>query len=176
MVSDLMTEAWNETLRGGLKSVQTKDCTLTDYFDCHRIPSGGKFYWEDLTFQTVQTIHVVSGFSFRNSYGLIITKKLNNDESRKIFITTDTQFAPKQLMDFYQESDTIIHDCETGNFQSGVHAHYDELVTLPEETKAKMYLYHYQPNPTQDAEADGFRGFLRKGDIIDSVGIVEKVA
>ena len=53
------------------------------------------------------------------------------------------------------------------DYQSNFLAHYDDLVTLPEETKAKMWLYHYQPNPEQDAEADGFAGFIKKSQVFE---------
>jgi hypothetical protein len=60
-------------------------------------------------------------------------------------------------------ADVVFHDCETYPFKSGVHAHYDDLVTLPKEQKAKMWLYHYGPDPKQNANKDGFCGFVQKG-------------
>ena len=172
MVSELMTEAWNETLRGGMKSVQKKDCTMSDYFDCHRVSDGGAFVWEGIKFQTIQTIHIVSGFSFRNSYGLMIEhptrmKPSAADGPYQIFITTDTQYAPNQLNDYYDDADLIIHDCETAPYESGVHASYNDLKQLPEHTKKKIWLTHYQPDPTQSAVDDGFLGFAQRGQVID---------
>ena len=38
----------------------------------------------------------------------------------------------------------IFHDCQF--FTGGVHASIDELKTLPEAVKAKMYLVHYGDN------------------------------
>ena len=174
MNTDLMTEAWNQTLRGGMQSVEGKDCNLTDYFDCHRIPDGGKFEWEGIKFQTVQMVHIVSGFSFRNSYGLLVTDsyKVEPDERGAtlrhdvVFLTTDTQFAPNQLNHFYDRATIIVHDCETLPYRSGVHAHYDELVELPEKVKKKMWLAHYSTADGRTPEKDGFKGFLRKGDVI----------
>lgn len=77
------------------------------------------------------------------------------------FITTDTQYCPEQLKKIYDISDLIFHDCETMPFRSGVHAHYDDLATLPESVRSKMWLYHHAE--VREAEADGFRGFVEKG-------------
>lgn len=95
------------------------------------------------------------------SYGLLITE-LTTPE-RTVFLTTDTQFCPRQIERFYDRSEAIFHDCETYPFKSGVHAHYDDLRTLPEATKKKMWLYHYGPDPKQRPEEDGFQGFVAKG-------------
>lgn len=64
-------------------------------------------------------------------------------------------------------ADVIYHDCETSPFKSGVHAHYNDLKTLPSATKAKMWLYHYQPGEKPDALADGFLGYATKGQSYD---------
>jgi hypothetical protein len=44
-----------------------------------------------------------------------------------------------------------------------VHAHIDELKTLNEDIKKKMWLYHYQPGKKPDAEKMGFAGYIKKG-------------
>lgn len=169
----LMTQLWNKSLRGGLGSVEGKECTLTDYFEGHPLRINESFFWEGLDFTPVQTVHVMNGMEIVPSYGLIIKEEgirsgyKNSDGTFTlysepcVFLTTDTQFCPNQINKFYDMGNTILHDCETAPFRSNVHAHYDDLVTLPKETKAKMWLYHYQPDPPQDAEADGFLGFLK---------------
>lgn len=170
MNTDLMTEAWNQTLRGGLQSVQGKDCNLTDYFKCMRVPTGKRFVWEGWFFQTIQMIHVVSGFSFRNSFGLLMEsgmRSVGKSKAKRVLLTTDTQYAPNQLKDFYDMADIIVHDCETTPLRSGVHAHYDKLMFLDEAVKGKMWLTHYQPDPPQKPEEDGFLGFAKKGQVIE---------
>lgn len=87
---------------------------------------------------------------------------------KRTFLTTDTQFAPKQLQDFYATADLVFHDCETTAFRSNVHAHYDDLKTLPDEVKERMWLYHYNTTPEVfeghgKARDDGFAGFVTKG-------------
>lgn len=153
---------WEHVLSGGLSSIQGINADLHYYFHVHPIPINGDFTWEGTFFQLVQTVHVISGFRIMPSYGLLFSV---GDET--IFISTDTQFAPHQIYDFYRKATIIFHDCETAIRRSGIHAHYDELITLPKEIKKKMWLYHYQPGQLPDAEAEGFAGFVKKGQVFD---------
>ena len=91
----------------------------------------------------------------------------------KVYLTSDTQFTPDHLKEPYNLADIIINDCETSPFRSEVHAHYDDLKTLDENIKTKMYLWHYQDNVVENfeewqlkAKNDGFKSFLQKGEII----------
>lgn len=79
---------------------------------------------------------------------------------------------------YYNESDVIIHDCET-MYKSGVHAHYDNLKTLDEDIKRKMKLVHYQDNVLDEwnmweskAKSDGFFGFVKPGLIYSTDSII----
>lgn len=168
---ELLSEGWKKSWSGGLESTQIKVMTLNDYFDVTSVPKNGDFTWEGIHFQIVQSIHIMNGFYVVPTYGLIIT---DPDTNKKIYYTGDSQFCPNQIQDFYNMCDTIIQDCETSVSKSGVHAHYQDLVNLPKDTKAKMWLQHYSDNIMDDngivldewdrkAEKDGFKGFLRKG-------------
>lgn len=158
----LKNELWSNVLSGGMLSLQGEVADLDTYFEVHSIPKNGNFVWEDVTFQLIQTVHIMDGFSIVPSFGLIFV--VNGIKS---FLTTDTQFAPEQLKDFYEMADIIFQDCETALFESGVHAHYDKLKTLPDNVKQKMWLYHYQDGDLPDARSDGFRGFVTKGQRFD---------
>jgi len=170
----LMPQLWEQTLRGGLESVQGQMMNLTSYYDCVSIPENGNFRWEGINFVPVQTVHVMSGYTIKYSYGLLIheseksgdTTTDSNKSNPVIFLTTDTQFCPNQINDFYARADHVFQDCETG-FRSGVHAHYDDLCTLDDQVRKKMWLYHYQPSPTQNAVEDGFGGFVQKGQVFE---------
>jgi len=159
-VDKLIMDIWDKSLRGGLETLEGKVANLTDFFRCHAIPENKSFKWRNITFTPMQTIHIMSGMMFQNSYGLL----LQEGDGEIAFITTDTQFAPKQLAHFYQKASVIFHDCSTA-FPDPVHAFYGDLVGLPEEVKNKMWLYHYQPNPQQDPDFDGFRGFVKRGEV-----------
>lgn len=158
----LVQDIWDHTLAGGLSTIQNEIARLDTFFDVHPIPVNGSFIWQDCEFKIVQTVHVMNGFSLMQSFGLFCKVRGLN-----IFITTDTQFLPHQMMSFYENSDVIFHDCETAAITSGVHAHYDQLKSLPEKFKKKMWLYHYNPGILPDARADGFCGFVSCGQVFD---------
>lgn len=196
-VPELMKELWEHSLCGGLESLEEKVMNITDYFECHPVPINSSFIWEGILFTPVQTVHIMSGFKITHSYGLMIQqckhrgknagivdqndiprvdisltlKELREAECAvfgpRIFFTTDTQFCPNQITKFYQSASLIFHDTETAPYYSKVHAHYDDLKTLPADVKKKMWLYHYQPKPTQDPKADGFLGFVQRGQEFD---------
>jgi ribonuclease BN (tRNA processing enzyme) len=173
--NEVIRDLWNNTLKGGLRSIQAKHMTLDEYFDVQMIKRNHGFEWEGINFKIVQSIHIVDEFSIVPSFGLIMTDPETN---KKIYYTSDSQFAPNQIMDYYKMSDIIIQDCETLPFKSGVHANYMDLVTLPPEIKAKMYLIHFQDNVLdasgyisteweQKAHTDGFLGFVSCGATIE---------
>lgn len=169
MVDDL----WNRALSGGLGSLQNKRATLETYFDVHAVKKNGSFQIahpiESPEMRLIQMIHFVNGFTFELSFGLMF-----RSGGETVFLTTDTQHAPNQINDFYREATVIFHDAETAPFRSGVHAHFDELAELSEETKAKLLLVHYQDNVVeanqdwqQRALDAGFRGFVHKGQLFE---------
>ncbi len=158
----LIQDLWNKVLSGGLSSLNTETPSLSAFFHVHPIKENGNFIWHKQQLRIVQTVHVQSGFTSMPSYGLFFkTQGLN------IFITTDTQFCPQKVKDIYEQADIIFHDCETSTMKSTVHAHYDELKTLPESLKRKIWLYHYNPGPLPDVVKDGFRGLVKKGQCFD---------
>ncbi len=160
--SSIIKSIWDHTLKGGLSTLQGVKADIKNFFNMVRADTDGNFVWEDISFQTVQTVHIVDHYSYMPSFGLIFT--INGT---RIFITTDTQFAPNQLHDFYLKVDIIFQDCETINTPSGVHANFKELITLDPAIKSKMWLYHYNGEPLPDAVAAGFRGFVKKGQVFD---------
>ena len=160
----LLDDVWG-SIGGGLRSFQGARHILSDHFETHPVEPNSSFKWEEIEFHIVQVCHVVDGYSIMPSYGLMF----KGDTGKKVFITTDTQFAPNQLITFYNQSDLIFQDCETvpEKFKSGVHAHYSELKTLPPETKSKMCLYHYGDGSKPDCKEDGFLGWCTKDQIFD---------
>lgn len=164
MEENTMQEMWNCSLKGGLGCIEGKRMHLTDYFDCCSVPGKGMFDWEGILFSLVKMPHIINGYRNLYSYGLLI----ESPECRKpVFITTDTQFEPNLLDKIGKKAGIIFHDCETSPFRSIVHAHYDDLSTLPLSLKRKMWLYHYQPCPDRCPSEDGFEGFVKKGQEFD---------
>lgn len=97
-----------------------------------------------MPFQIVQSAHIMDGYAIVPTYGFIMT----TPDDYKVYWTSDMQFNPNQIMDFYKKADTIIQDCETLPFKSGVHAHFDDIATLPLDIREKMLLVHYHRNST----------------------------
>ena len=158
MSAKFSSDLWSKSLSGGMESIEGEVTTMSSFFDVHAVGKKGRFEWEGVNFQLVQVVHIMNGFGIVPSFGLLF--KING---LMVFFTSDTQSNPNQLVRFYEMADLILHDCETTPYKSMVHAHYTDLVKLPEHIKNKMWLYHYQPNRTQEPEQDGFLGFAKKG-------------
>jgi len=158
----LLDDLWNKSLKGGLSSISDEKISIDTYFDVNAIGEEGFFLWNGIQFELHQTVHIISGNELQPSFGLYF-----KFEDKIFFITTDAKFSPDSFVEFYENADLIFQDCETAQYKSGVHAHYTELITLPLFYKAKMWLYHYQPNFLPDSTADGFRGFVKKGQVFN---------
>ncbi len=161
----LVNDLWNNALSLGLSSLQGKICDINTYFSVIKIDDNDDFNWESARFETVQAVHIMNKYTIVKTFGLMITNK-----NKKTYITGDTQFNPNQIIDFYYQADTIIQDCETASFMSKVHAHYNELKTLPDEIRSKMYLVHYHDNAIgweKKAKDDGFAAIVPKGFILE---------
>jgi ribonuclease BN (tRNA processing enzyme) len=172
---------WDHSLRGGMEGLEGIDATIDTYFNVHPVDKNSDFVWEGLTFDMVQSLHISAKYCIVDSFGLMFDDIDTAPEGLlvtgpRVYITTDVQFAPETAMKaYYEESDVIIHDCET-MYKSGVHAHYDDLRTLKPEVKTKMRLIHYQDNVLEDWDSwqsratkeDGFYGFLKPGVIYAS--------
>jgi ribonuclease BN (tRNA processing enzyme) len=159
---ELATMLWEHSLSGGLKTLAEVDANLHDYFRVQKIADNNHYEWEGINLSTIKTVHIHSNGELMPSYGLII-----GYNGKKYFITTDTQFTPEALSQFYEEASIIFHDCETLPTPSGVHAHFEQLSTLAPEIKKKMWLYHYNDGELPDAPGAGFCGFIHCGQIIE---------
>jgi ribonuclease BN (tRNA processing enzyme) len=160
---ELAPELWNCVLSGGMRSIQGDVADLETYFRVSVIHSPREFTWHQTRFQLVPAVHIIDRESEMLSYGLFF-----NFDGVKVFYTSDSQFCPDRLWTWFEQADVIFHDCETTSSKSTVHAHYDELVTLPKQIRNKMWLYHYQPGTKPDARRDGFLGFVRPGQCFEA--------
>jgi len=186
IAQQLRGEIWNNCLMAGMSSIEGSVMSLEDYFNVVSIPPNGSFgvvkdrrddsessvlaidaRFDGWKLSPVQTAHFMNGRIIVPSFGLLFEK---GDDKPTIFITTDTQFAPHQIQVFYEKADVIFQDCEAAPYKSGVHAHFDELVTLPEKIRRKMWFVHYPDTVLEDintwkmkANGSGFLGFVKKG-------------
>lgn len=151
---ELVDGLWQIT-KIGLDSLQNEEVSLKTYFNVN--PIGKSFVWQNNHFRLVQGMHVWANKKLMPVYGLAF---------KDIYFSADTILCGNVLVE-YDKANLIFQDCETLPWKSGVHAHYDDLKLLSPATKSKMWLYHYAPNPTQDAVADGFAGFIKKGQVFN---------
>src|SRR5438105_4691617 len=63
---------WNQSLKGGLDSLEGEQANLTTFFDVRAVPKNGHFVWEGIRFELVQVVHIMAARSMKHSYGLMI--------------------------------------------------------------------------------------------------------
>lgn len=158
----LTERLWETCLKGGMESLNFGCAKLDTYFDLECVPEGDSFSWRGGEFLPVRVPHFHSGEDEWSSFGLVMTAG-----DRTTFLTTDCSFDAFRLPPLYDQSDMVLHDCETSPCPSRAHSHYSELRQLPAEVKAKTWLYHYNDGDLPDALADGFLGFAVRGQSID---------
>jgi ribonuclease BN (tRNA processing enzyme) len=166
ILRDYQDLLWSKSLSGGAEYCeveQGRSLQVTDFFDVLR-PSPMEAYGVKCWVMQYGPIELL----------LIRTRHfpdsaLNADESqwcsgmfinRKVWVSGDTMFDPEYPERFSTEAEVMFHDCQL--FQGGVHASYQELMTLPRDIRQKMYLYHFGDNwdapETWVQNADKFTG------------------
>ncbi len=160
---DLINPLWQNTLSGSMGYLSEEEADLNSYFELETHHDKRNFSWSRILFELVQVVHVRdSQDKLMPSYGLFFVL-----DGTKIFLTTDTQFDLAILNPYYQQADLIFQDCETTASPTKVHAHYQQLVTLPRAIKQKMWLYGYQPGTLPNAQKADFLGFVQCGQEFD---------
>ena len=175
--STILSEGWDNTWKGGLQSIQGQTNSLETYFDTHYMESNTDFNFHSIRVQPIQTIHVVDNRMINPSYGITVQERKDTHEGtiygERVFISGDSQFAPNSMLTYFKQADVIFHDCEFAVYDNSVHAQFHELKTLSEDTKKKMWLYHYSLNGKtfEELEADvldaGFAGLVKRGQEFD---------
>ena len=159
---EIATDIWDKTLSGGMGYIEGQNPELSDFFEVFPVQKNGYFSWENIKFHLLKNNHVDSGCCLMPSYGLFFELK-----GKKVFFSGDTKLCFDNWKDYYEEADIIFHDCETSKIPTPVHAHYEQLVDLPEKIKNKMWLYGYQQEgkDLSEAKKDGFLGFIQRGQV-----------
>lgn len=157
--SKVLTELWNGSLKGGMSRTEGKTMKLDDYFHVHSLHMGAQYDFYGIECLPISMIHVKTDKDNLPSFGMLFM--YNN---KQIFLSGDTQFTPKRLKKIYNTSDIIFHECEFAEYDNSVHCQYRDLITLPDNVKAKMWLYHYSDNGNlPDVMSDGFAGLVTRG-------------
>lgn len=158
---------WEYSLRGGLENnEQLEDgcgLGLTNYFDILRpvqtIAAPRRIFRLDyggIRLELFQTLHFPGQaedlMECFVSYGLLVDEK--------VFVSSDTKFDPGLIDAYRDRAEILFHDVQF--FTGGVHASLEELATLDEEVRSRMYLIHYADN-YEEQDLSGFAGLARQG-------------
>jgi ribonuclease BN (tRNA processing enzyme) len=156
--AQLMEDLWNKSLVGGLATTGTDTKNINHYFDQSFLyeDSDHPATWNQQAWRLVRNKHMFN----QDTMGLL----LSDGVDKRVYFTGDSIFNEDDPN--YKIADIIIQDCETSPSKSGVHAHFDDLTSLPDEVKIKMHLVHYQDNVVEDhdewqdkAHDNGFQRF-----------------
>lgn len=166
ILRDYQDLLWSKSLSGGAEYCevnQGRSLQITDFFDILRpkpIAAYGRKSWV-IQYGPIELL-LVRTRHFPDS-------ALNVDESqwcsgvlinKRVWISGDTMFDWEYPERFSKDSEVMFHDCQL--HQGGVHASYQELITLPREIRKKMFLYHFGDNwdapETWVQNADKFTG------------------
>jgi ribonuclease BN (tRNA processing enzyme) len=109
-------------------------------------------------FNTYPTAHVCGPAVDKPCYGVEI---IDMPRGRRAYHTSDTVFNASLFAPgarYPGDAAIVFHDCSFGpKYPGTVHTHYEELLTLPDEVRARIVLMHHTQVPNGiDVKADGF--------------------
>lgn len=166
MVSDL----WG-MLRPAMEKLDGQEMkTLDNYFVIIPFKNNQELRLNEFIFKPNKQLHVETHCGNMYSYGVVVTPWGHPNDSQ-IFISSDTKDLQIPICPF---NNTLFSDCDVMNL-SGIHPNYDILKKLQPHIKEKMWLYHYTDlndydgkyGEMPDAEADGFAGFVKEGQVFE---------
>ena len=110
----------------------------------------------DTLFQFIKTPHVEGPSISKPAFGILIGQ-MEGECSSWVYWTGDTMFRP-DIATIVPQAQVIFHDCSFGpRYEGTVHTHYEDLLTLPTDVRARIVLMHHTQVPDGiDVEADGF--------------------
>jgi len=124
---------------------------------CYLLGEGSGMACGGVGFNLKPTPHVVGTDLNKPCYGVRV-HDMGSGPNSGFYFTSDTTFRANigELI----EDPRIFHDCTfTPYYPQTVHTHYSELLTLPDEVRARIVLMHYTVVPEGvDVLADGFAG------------------
>ncbi|QPJ62366.1 MAG: MBL fold metallo-hydrolase [Candidatus Nitronauta litoralis] len=179
ILRDYQDLLWSKSLSGGAEfceANQGRTLQITDFFDVLRPKTQqihGRKVWVyqhgPMEIMIMRTRHfpdtAVSVDESQWCSGVFI--------NRRVWISGDTMFDQEYPQRFAEDAEVMFHDCQL--FNGGVHASYEELMTLPADIRKKMFLYHFGDNWDQintwvkpdnsfsgDPQKDGFLGWAQQ--------------
>jgi hypothetical protein len=107
--TQLLTELWDKSLRGGLESMEGFVAGLDTFFHVQPIEPNQSFEWQGWTVELIQQIHIMSGSIIMPSFGILFSRT----GRKSVYFVTDSQHcSPRQIEDFYGRADIIFQDAE----------------------------------------------------------------
>ncbi len=179
ILRDYQDLLWSKSLSGGAEfceANQGRTLQITDFFDVLRPKTQqihGRKVWVyqhgPMEIMIMRTRHfpdtAVSVDESQWCSGVFI--------NRRVWISGDTMFDQEYPQRFAEDAEVMFHDCQL--FNGGVHASYEELMTLPADIRKKMFLYHFGDNWDQintwvkpdnpfsgEPQKDGFLGWAQQ--------------
>ena len=146
---------WDTCLKGTMTLLDFGPADLESFFEVTEVPEDEGFTWMGIRFDLVPLVHLRGGGYVLWSYGLRI-----GTARGEVFFTSDCRFERDRLDSGYERAALIFQDCETQAPRTGAHPHFEDLCTLPDGIREKMWLYHVNCPPLPDARAAGFRGIV----------------
>lgn len=164
--SEYQSVLWAQSLRGGLEynemNPEGRRLQFEDFYNLHLFEnlsseprSTFQTQFKNLKLELFHTNHIPG--EAESSSDAFITYGLFIDD--RIFVSGDTKFDEALVNTYADRSEVMFHDASLTS--NAVHASVQELRTLPEEIRKKMYLMHYQ-DETKDEDAEGFAGLTKQ--------------
>jgi len=144
---NILVNLWDNSLKGGLHTMQGRYALLQDYFFILSLIPGsadrGRFaLLKRYQFEIFPTDHVQIERKYDwPSYGLYI-RDIHNGQSA--FYSGDTRFDYSAYARMMESARICFHDVQLFDQPQPVHALLTELRALPAEIKKKTWLYHYE--------------------------------
>ncbi len=144
---EILANLWTHSLKGGLSMLRGRCALLQDYFRIRAVRPPGRGApdrfdmldrYEFTVFPT-DHIRVQRRFDWP-SLGLLITDR---QTVTTVTFSGDTRLDPQGLGGLMAAATLNFHEVQLDDHRAPVHALLSELRTLPEETRRKTILYHY---------------------------------
>ena len=158
---EILEKGWKQSWSGSMEDINIV-ATLETYFNTVYLDENEYFYFNSIKIELIKNTHVVTNKTKLPSYGIAFSS------TKKIYISGDTSFEINKLKLFF-DYDILFHECSFSKETSPVHTSFNDLKTLPNTVKKKMWLYHYtlDEQTLNDikklAEINGFAGVVDRG-------------
>lgn len=145
---NILVNLWDNSLKGGLNTIQHRYALLQDYFFIRALvpsqPEKNSFRLGPYLFEIFPTdhVHIERKYDWP-SYGLFVTAPQSGGA---VFYSGDTRFDYPAYAKMMEAAQICFHDCQLFDQQDAVHALLSECRTLSQPIRAKTVLYHFGDN------------------------------